>query len=140
MGRIAADVRAGLEDLSFVTTYHLLQIVWGKARVAVGCQDLSLHDLRHSFAGRLAQPGESMTTVRDLLGHPSLIITSRYLHMFDVGLNDIGARLPSLSGAFCEHTLEKRRVKTQTAARKRLFSKWCRWSDSNRHTVSSGGF
>lgn len=45
-----------------------------------------------------------MTTVRDLLGHSSLIVTSRYSHMFDAGLDDIGSRLPSLSGAFCDQT------------------------------------
>ncbi|KAA0013303.1 hypothetical protein F0A17_09245 [Billgrantia pellis] len=55
----------------------------------------------------LAQAGESMTTVRDLLEHSSLIVASRYAHMFDAGLNDIGSRLPSLSGAFCDHALER---------------------------------
>lgn len=45
----------------------------------------------------LAQAGESMTTVWDLLGHSSLIVTSRYAHLFDAGLDDIATRLPRLN-------------------------------------------
>ncbi|MDX1485754.1 MAG: hypothetical protein R3229_14875 [Alphaproteobacteria bacterium] len=60
-----------------------------------------------SDSSMLAQAGESMTTVRDLLGHSSLIVTSRYSHMFDAGLDDIGSRLPSLSEAFCDQTATK---------------------------------
>jgi len=67
----------------------------------------ALTGLRHSYASLLAQAGESMTTVRDLLGHSSLIVTSRYAHMFEGGLDDIGARLPSLNGAFCDQTATK---------------------------------
>lgn len=55
----------------------------------------------------LAQAGESMTTVRDLLGHSSLVVTSRYAHMFDHGLDDIGKRLPSFGAAFCDQNATK---------------------------------
>jgi len=101
---VPEDARAWLEELPFATTYHRLRTVWEHARQAVGRPDLRFHDLRHSYASMLAQAGESMTTVRDLLGHSSLIVTSRYSHMFDAGLDDIGSRLPSLSGAFCDQT------------------------------------
>lgn len=46
-----------------------------------------------------------MTTARDLLRHSSLIVTSRYAHMFEGGLDGIGARLPSLNAVFCDHAL-----------------------------------
>lgn len=105
---VPQDARAWLEELPFATTYPKLRLVWEKARVAVNRPDLRFHDLRHSYASMLAQAGESMTTVRDLLGHSSLIVTSRYSHMFDAGLDDIGSRLPSLSGAFCDQTATKR--------------------------------
>lgn len=82
----------------------MLRTVWEHARQTVGRPDPRFHDLQHSYASMLAQAGESMTTVRDLLGHSSLIVTSRYSHMFDAGLEDIGSRLPSLSGAFCDQT------------------------------------
>jgi len=45
-----------------------------------------------------------MTRVRDLLGHSSLLVTSRYSHIFDSGLDDVGKRLPQLSAAFCDQT------------------------------------
>lgn len=104
---VPADARPWLEELPFPTTYARLRRVWETARTAVGRSDLRFHDLRHSYASLLAQAGESMTTVRDLLGHSSLIVTSRYAHMFDQGLDDIGARLPSFGAAFCDQTATK---------------------------------
>lgn len=104
---VPEDARPWLEELPFATTYHRLRTVWEKARVAVGRPDLRFHDLRHSYASMLAQAGESMTTVRDLLGHSSLIVTSRYAHMFDAGLDDIAARLPRLNAAICDQTATK---------------------------------
>lgn len=104
---VPEDARPWLEELPFPTTYARLRRVWETARAAVGRNDLRFHDLRHSYASLLAQAGESMTTVRDLLGHSSLIVTSRYAHMFDHGLDDVGARLPSLNAAFCDQTATK---------------------------------
>ncbi|GAA0564340.1 site-specific integrase [Halomonas salifodinae] len=104
---VPEDARAWLEELPFATSYHRLLTVWEKARVAVGRPDLHFHDLRHSYASMLAQAGESMTTVRDLLGHSSLIVTSRYAHMFDAGLDDIAARLPRLNAAICDQALRR---------------------------------
>lgn len=91
-----------LEDLPFQTTYSRLRVVFENARRDVGRDSLRFHDLRHSYASMLAQAGESMTTVRDLLGHSSLVVTSRYSHIFDDGLDDVAARLPSLGEAFCD--------------------------------------
>jgi len=48
-----------------------------------------------------------MTTVQDLLAYSNPIVTSRYAHMFDHGLDDIGARLPELNAAFCDQTATK---------------------------------
>lgn len=104
---VPGDARPWLEELPFATTYSRLRHAWETARAAVGRRDLRFHDLRHSYASMLAQAGESMTTVRDLLGHSSLIVTSRYSHMFDAGLDDIGARLPSLNAAICDQTATK---------------------------------
>lgn len=91
-----------LEDLPFQTTYSRLRVAFENARRDVGRDGLRFHDLRHSYASMLAQAGESMTTVRDLLGHSSLVVTSRYSHIFDDGLDDVAARLPSLGEAFCD--------------------------------------
>lgn len=40
-----------------------------------------IHDLRHTFASRLAISGVALATIRDLLGHASITTTERYAHL-----------------------------------------------------------
>lgn len=46
-------------------------------------EGLRLQDLRHSFVTRLIKKGFDIETVRDLLGHDSIIVTQRYTHSND---------------------------------------------------------
>jgi excisionase family DNA binding protein len=46
----------------------------------VGIKDLRFHDLRHTFASRLARNGVDLNTVKELMGHASITTTQRYLH------------------------------------------------------------
>jgi integrase len=43
--------------------------------------ELCFHSLRHSFASRLVCKGVDIYTVQNLLGHKSLVMTSRYSHL-----------------------------------------------------------
>lgn len=44
-------------------------------------QRVTFHTLRHSFASWLALQGESLVTIRELLGHRSFAMTQRYAHL-----------------------------------------------------------
>ena len=44
-------------------------------------QVVTFHTLRHSFASWLALQGESLITIRDMLGHKSTAMTERYSHL-----------------------------------------------------------
>lgn len=48
---------------------------------AAGINDLTWHDLRHTFCSRLAMAGHSTETIRQLAGHKSSTVTQRYMHL-----------------------------------------------------------
>lgn len=54
--------------------------VWYQAVGTAGIADLHFHDLRHTFASRLAMRHVDLNTIRVLLGHKSLAMTYRYAH------------------------------------------------------------
>lgn len=66
--------------LPWSLTYRQLYDAWERARVALDVQHVRLHDLRHAYGSRLIREGAPATVVRDLLGHSSLAVTSRYAH------------------------------------------------------------
>ena len=62
-------------------TYHQLRREFEVARIAAGLPHVRFHDLRHTAASWWLGTGSSLATVRDLLGHSSVAVTSRYLHL-----------------------------------------------------------
>ncbi len=54
---------------------------WYPALRRAGIQDLRFHDLRHTFASRLVMAGVDLYTVKELLGHKTTQMTSRYAHL-----------------------------------------------------------
>ncbi len=46
----------------------------------VGIEDFRWHDLRHTFATRLAQAGVDLYKISRLLGHKDIKMTQRYAH------------------------------------------------------------
>lgn len=55
--------------------------IWRPALAQAGIEDLRWHDLRHTFASRLAAAGVPTRTLQDLLGHNSPAMTARYAHL-----------------------------------------------------------
>ena len=58
-----------------------------------GITDFKWHDLRHTFASWLGQDGVPLDRVSKLLGHKSLMMTMRYVHLAPNQLHEDVARL-----------------------------------------------
>jgi integrase len=50
------------------------------ARQKAGITGVTWHTLRHTFASRLLDRGVDIVTVKELLGHSTVLVTMRYLH------------------------------------------------------------
>ena len=75
-------------DLRLIFTYSLL--------LASPC---IFHCSRHSFAVNLLSNGANIKTVSDLLGHSSIVITEKYLHVIDSLKQDAIRSLGSINYA-----------------------------------------
>lgn len=56
-------------------------------------QKVYFHTLRHTFASWLVQSGESLYTVKELLGHSTMAMTERYSHLASKNLKDAVKKL-----------------------------------------------
>ncbi|HEU5188998.1 MAG TPA: tyrosine-type recombinase/integrase, partial [Methylomirabilota bacterium] len=48
---------------------------------AARIEDFRFHDLRHTFASRLAMAGVDLATLRELMGHKTMAMTLWYRHV-----------------------------------------------------------
>ena len=58
-----------------------VSVAFGRACKRAGIENLRFHDLRHDFASNLVQAGVDIYTVKELLGHKDLRMTTRYCHL-----------------------------------------------------------
>lgn len=74
-------------------THNWLHKLFRKACTAAGLRDIRWHDLRHTFASRLAMQGATERELMELLGHHSTAMVQRYVHLRPGHLNDLVAKL-----------------------------------------------
>ncbi|MGM8850004.1 tyrosine-type recombinase/integrase [Salinicola halophyticus] len=86
-----------VESLPFDTTGDRVRGAFEKAREKIDRPEIRFHDLRHCYASLLASKGEALTSIRDLLGHSSLVVTSRYAHADPARWDGVMTRLPKIS-------------------------------------------
>jgi hypothetical protein len=60
---------------------NFINRIFRPALAAAKIRDFSWHDLRHTFASRLAMGGIDLRTIQELLGHKTLAMTLRYAHL-----------------------------------------------------------
>ena len=61
-----------------------------------GVPDLRWHDLRHTFASRLAMAGVPLRTLAELLGHRTLAMVMRYAHLAPAHLREAVERIAGM--------------------------------------------
>lgn len=80
-------------------TEYQLRTEWERARVEIGMPGLRLHDLRHTFASlMITNPNIPLTLLRDLLGHSSLAVTSKYAHLSPKTADAVQSALGHIAG------------------------------------------
>jgi len=77
------------QSLPFDLTEAKLRRDFEIARKLINRPEIRLHDLRHSYATLLMRKGVSASVLRDILGHSSLSVTSRYAHGSSIDIDKV---------------------------------------------------
>nr|WP_274611260.1 site-specific integrase [Sphingomonas sp. JUb134] len=71
---------------------------WNSARNAAGLPDVRMHDLRHSMASNMANSGQSLLVIGQVLGHSQPRTTLRYAHLSEGTLQKAANAASAASG------------------------------------------
>lgn len=80
---VPADVRYICERLPLAVTVDSLRKDFSRAREKAGLSGARFHDLRHTFASWAIDAGVDLRLLKDLMGHSTMQMTSRYAHLED---------------------------------------------------------
>jgi integrase len=61
--------------------FNNINKAWQTLRESAGIHNFRFHDLRHSFASKLAMKAVDLYVIKELLGHRSIETTQRYAHL-----------------------------------------------------------
>lgn len=81
----------------FGWNYNTMERHWISARRLARLPQIRFHDLRRSFGTWLLQNGAPVAAIRDLLGHSTIAMTSRYLGANQADLKRAVSVLPGLA-------------------------------------------
>jgi integrase len=81
----------------FGWNYNTMEEHWIRARRRARLPHIRFHDLRRTFGTWLLQGGAEIASIRDLLGHSTISMTSRYLGTNPADLKRAILTLPGLS-------------------------------------------
>ena len=73
--------------------YHAFLARLKRRLKRAGIEGVTPHTLRHTVASRLAQRGVDAWRMKDFMGHSSIQMTMRYVHLNTAALNDAAAAL-----------------------------------------------
>jgi integrase len=69
------------DERVFASASVNLRKVWEAARKDAGIGSMRFHELRHTFATRMADAGMEMQELAKILGHTDISMTYRYYHL-----------------------------------------------------------
>jgi len=83
------------ERLPLALTANYLRRGFEQAREAAGLAHVRFHDLRHSYASLAIAAGVDLRVLKELMGHSTMQMTSRYAHLQDAQLQDAAQKMAS---------------------------------------------
>ena len=90
---VPPDAQEICARLPLTITANALRRDFAQARTALALSHVHFHDLRHTYASWLIQAGVDLISLKSLMGHSTLQMTSRYAHLEDANLDAAVARL-----------------------------------------------